>query len=219
MSGVEREAFEKWCALQPSASVTTEHVLEGPTSMTPEQQTPASVVERLTDPNFAGPMQHLRNWSELDRLHTEAASLIERLSAEREGLREALERIKREDIHHEGDDVDNYDPALGHSSRSWLGPFGRIARAALTQGESRQTGANHDRGISEEPIGDGRFIYRTTLMGERHVVDAATGFVWFKLPYDYRYTSNAGQRRTAEAIINALAPLPAAPTPADGGGE
>ena len=36
------------------------------------------LVARLTDPNFRGPFQHLRDWSELDRLHDEAAALLRR---------------------------------------------------------------------------------------------------------------------------------------------
>jgi hypothetical protein len=57
----------------------------------------------------------------------------------------------------------------------------------------------------DEPIGEGgQFAYRTTLFGERHVVHLATGFVWFKLPYDYRYTDNASQRSNAETMLAAL---------------
>ena len=93
--------------------------------MTPEQQTPASVVERLTDPNFAGPMQHLRDWSELDRLHTEAAALIERLSAEQEVLRGALDFAKLQ--------------LWRHPVRSDVTLVLSRIEAALTQGESRQT--------------------------------------------------------------------------------
>jgi hypothetical protein len=57
----------------------------------------------------------------------------------------------------------------------------------------------------DEPIGEGgQFAYRTTLFGERHVVHRETGFVWFKLPYDYRYTDNASQRSNAETMLAAL---------------
>ena len=67
---------------------------------------------------------------------------------------------------------------------------------------------------ADEPIGnDGKFAYRTTLMGERHIVHVATGFVWFKLPYDYRYTDNASQRRNAETMLAALLGRPAHPAP------
>ena len=41
--------------------------------------TPAEIkalVERLEDPSFKGPMQHLRDWSELDRLHDQAATAL-----------------------------------------------------------------------------------------------------------------------------------------------
>lgn len=72
--------------------------------------------------------------------------------------------------------------------------------AASPQGEGSSADA-----MSAEPIGDdGQFEYRTTIMGERHIVHVATGFVWFKLPYDYRYTDNASQRRNAETMLAAL---------------
>ena len=194
--------------------------------MTPEQQTPASVVERLTyilslvDDGPAlwthgSPQSTSVSYGDLRAI----LAHVERLSAEREGLASAMKLASDifTDMIRNGHVYSGEEPAP--FGAYYIGPGALEAifgNAALTQGESRQTGADHDRGISEEPIGDSRFIYRTTLMGERHVVDAATGFVWFKLPYDYRYTSNAGQRRTAEAIIAALT-LPAAPTPAGGG--
>ncbi len=62
------------------------------------------------------------------------ATILDLLAANRK-MREGLERIKREDIHHEGDDIDNYDSASGHQSRAWLGPFGTIARSALSTKE------------------------------------------------------------------------------------
>lgn len=43
--------------------------------MTPHSR---ELADRLTDPNFRGPFQHLRDWSELDRLHDEAAALLRR---------------------------------------------------------------------------------------------------------------------------------------------
>jgi hypothetical protein len=57
----------------------------------------------------------------------------------------------------------------------------------------------------DEPMADG-FLYRTTFTGERHIVHADTGFVLVKLPYDYRFTDNATQRRNADAILAALRP-------------
>jgi hypothetical protein len=50
----------------------------------------------------------------------EAAALIQSLSHDREVMREALERIKREDI-------------VGHETQSGIGPSGRIAQAALAR--------------------------------------------------------------------------------------
>ena len=87
--------------------------------MTPEQQTPASVVElcerlrRLT-PSGSNSVITGRILANPDG--PEAANMIERLSAEREVLREALEKISTE----------RCDPV-------------HVAVAALTQGESRQT--------------------------------------------------------------------------------
>ena len=69
------------------------------------------------------------------RSRSDAADLRLILAANRK-MREGLERIKREDIHHEGDDIDNYDSASGHQSRAWLGPFGTIARSALSTKET-----------------------------------------------------------------------------------
>jgi Lar family restriction alleviation protein len=61
----------------------------------------------------------------------DAAALIESLSHDREVMREALERIVREDIHREGFDIDSDKPIVGDVSRAWIGPLGRRARAAL----------------------------------------------------------------------------------------
>jgi len=49
------------------------------------------IVERLTDENFAGPMQHLRAWDESDALMTEAATTITALRARVEELEGVLE--------------------------------------------------------------------------------------------------------------------------------
>ncbi|MGR7993900.1 hypothetical protein [Xanthobacter sp. ZOL 2024] len=35
------------------------------------------LVARLRDTDYAGPMQHLRGWSDLDRIHAEAATALE----------------------------------------------------------------------------------------------------------------------------------------------
>jgi len=64
-------------------------------------------------------------------------------------------------------------------------------------------GAARDYSV-DEPMGDGTYLFRTTLTGERHIVHAATGFVWVKLPYDYRFTDNATQHANARAIIAAM---------------
>jgi hypothetical protein len=113
--------------------------------MTPEQQTPASVVERLTDPNFAGPMQHLRDWSELDRLHAGAAALIERLSAEREGGHKVTWVNDASNAHDRRMYVDGQQWAkvYGWDDASLNARCDALERA-LTRGESRQTGARED---------------------------------------------------------------------------
>lgn len=54
----------------------------------------SDIVEWLRDKWFAGPMQHFRDWSEIDMRHKEAASEIERLrlaisTARSDGMEEA----------------------------------------------------------------------------------------------------------------------------------
>jgi uncharacterized protein (UPF0335 family) len=106
--------------------------------MTPEQQTPASVVERLTyilslvDDGPAlwthgSPQSTSVSYGDLRAI----LAHVERLSAEREGLREALEPIARRVV------PDHYDDKtlIGWISAGEI----RAAQAALTQGESRQT--------------------------------------------------------------------------------
>lgn len=39
------------------------------------------LVERLRDTDYAGPMQHLRGWPDLDRMHAEAATALEAQAA------------------------------------------------------------------------------------------------------------------------------------------
>lgn len=57
------------------------------------------IVEKLRDPEFQGPMQHLRPWDEIDALHAEAAARIEALEAENARLtserREVVEAYDR----------------------------------------------------------------------------------------------------------------------------
>ncbi len=63
----------------------------------------------------------------------------------------------------------------------------------------------------DAPIGDGQFLYRTTLCGECHLVEASTGFARVKIPYDYAFTCNSRQRRDAERIVAALTTPPPEP--------
>ena len=117
--------------------------------MTPEQQTPASVVEvGLPTLAYAYRLKGDAAWTlaptcidmgvghwEVTPLVSgpEAANLIERLSAERERLAKALDR-----------QADNMAFVLNHAPvGKWYDKFtAELAedRAALTQGESRQTG-------------------------------------------------------------------------------
>ena len=147
-----------------------------------EQQTPASVLERLRE-NLADSNPSRLVCVESGDLQS-VLDAVERLSAEREGLREALadgrELVARWLAQSCEDDAV---PELQAASRSHL-----AARAALTQGESRQTGW---RLAPVEP---------TEAM--------------MKAWNDYRH--NASGVVAWEAMIAAL---PAAPTPAGGGGE
>ena len=93
-----------------------------------EQQTPAGVVEAAKSIHAAALIYE-------DQALLEDAEIVlaavERLSAEREGLREALEPIARRVV------PDYYDDKtlIGWISAGEV----RAAQAALTQGESRQT--------------------------------------------------------------------------------
>lgn len=42
----------------------------------PSQEDVRALLDELRNPDFAGPMQHLRSWSEIDRLMNEAAAAI-----------------------------------------------------------------------------------------------------------------------------------------------
>jgi hypothetical protein len=109
--------------------------------MTPEQQTPASVVERLTyilslvDDGPAlwthgSPQSTSVSYGDLRAI----LAHVERLSAEREGLREALEPFAKAANQCPQNWPDEARPGvinLGHC---------RKAQAALTQGESRGGG-------------------------------------------------------------------------------
>lgn len=53
------------------------------------------LVERLRDPNYAGSMQHLRSYDEIDRLFNQAADLIEALERENDALRAEKDEIRK----------------------------------------------------------------------------------------------------------------------------
>lgn len=54
------------------------------------------LVERLRDQNYAGPMQHLRSWSEIDELFNAAAQRIEALERENATLRAERDEARGE---------------------------------------------------------------------------------------------------------------------------
>jgi hypothetical protein len=94
---------------------------------------------RLIDPDFRGPMQHLRNWSELDRLHDEAAQAIRDLEAKVAMAVQALEPFARAAVEAErqtGTNESSSTPALAKAARgetAWA-DYTR-ARAALQSNE------------------------------------------------------------------------------------
>jgi hypothetical protein len=179
-----------------------------------EQQTPASVA--LTDAQI---VQSFRDhygfalngpWPGVQTPHYALAGLfkmagdaVERLSAEREGLRGALETelwwlktVER----------------LTNCRDTQTGAMGRITaiKAALTQGESRQTGWQD---IATAPK-DGRVV----------LVFSAARCVWSVVSAQWRQDwPNGGwdtiSKHTTPIVPTHWMPLPAAPAPADGGGE
>lgn len=55
------------------------------------------LVERLRDPNYAGSMQHLRSYIEIDRLFNASADLIETYMADADAHVSRLEIVRRQD--------------------------------------------------------------------------------------------------------------------------
>ena len=118
--------------------------------MTPEQQTPASVVERLRENLADSNPSRLVCVESGDLLSVLEA--VERLSAEREGLREALRPFALAADNMDGDEPDTL--FIYDSPESAMIDYAdlRRARAALTQGESRQTGGRRSpAGSSFQP--------------------------------------------------------------------
>lgn len=55
------------------------------------------LVERLRDPNYAGNMQHLRSYGELDRLFNQAADKLEAYMADADAHVSRLELVRRQE--------------------------------------------------------------------------------------------------------------------------
>jgi hypothetical protein len=180
--------------------------------MTPEQQTPASVVERLRantelltgcDECVAktsnGEVRHMIDGDQICLDLDAILAHVERLSAERDGLAKALEPFGAGEW---GDllppDTPIF-PAQAHAPTGIVAGDFRRARAALTQGESRQTGCAVPRRYANDDAA--KVIY-----------DA-----WSDLPGWVPWVEHGNSER--QDMARRLVSLPAAPTPADGGGE
>jgi hypothetical protein len=174
--------------------------------MTPEQQTPASVVERLKTLSVRAEGCD-EDADALERV----ASRLERLSAERDGLREALRPFALAADNMDGDEPDTL--FIYDSPESAMIDYAdlRRARAALTQGESRQTGWQD---IATAPVNERILVWVTGKMlpGARFgsAYRGANGKIIAK--------PEGGNGDWTKEITH-WRPLPAAPTPADGGGE
>jgi hypothetical protein len=212
--------------------------------MTPEQQTPASVVERLRE--IAGwfsegvAVDHFMAQSVAAEHAADLRAIlahVERLSAERDGLREALRPFALAADNMDGDEPDTL--FIYDSPESAMIDYAdlRRARAALTQGESRQTGVGGWQDIATAPR-DGRWLL---LEGEMSGGDTSTvrvgrwnphyseatrcTYEWQCVdPYahgteDETVGPDAFWNWHSEGRVSGWQPLPAAPTPADGGGE
>jgi hypothetical protein len=189
-----------------------------------EQQTPASVVERLRRKATAsfeankGFGRKGKEWAIETEVEWQAAALIERLSAEREGLEAELieartldkgfyEWMIERDLLARGEEVEWGDIVVALTEHE-------IECSALTQGESKKlafnpfgTGLSEPRLTSEQMAGV-QFQRPSDTQGESRQTgwqDIATGDLVAR-----------HIRRSAE---DAGFGLPAAPTPADGGGE
>jgi hypothetical protein len=169
--------------------------MSGVEGLTPEQQTPASVVERLRERERVAEHDGYPVLVCSLLLH-DAAALIERLSAEREGLREALQTLT---------DVLGA-PIL---DRDAVEPSYLKARAALTQEESRQTG--------EEPVGAAeREVGRAVYERIEKLMDANPKphtSEWAELTYLAELAETVEEYGSYDGPTCLLA-LPAAPTPA-----
>jgi hypothetical protein len=191
-----------------------------------EQQTPASVVERLrSHKDYPGGTAYARVYRNPDGL--EAAALIERLSAEREGLAKVFSDVMFLRKDHPGQTERFYAEEASAICRRGLA-------ALSTQGESRQTGWQD---IATAPKDGARVI----------LYAAAWEMTWGEVQVGH-YEGDGeggGEWVTAEGAVGDndpafdpeaecpdydcdddwnvgpthWMPLPAAPTPADGGGE
>jgi len=198
-----------------------------------EQQTPASVVERLSLI-----VSELRGLPHVVETCREAAALIERLSAEREGLREALEKV-RNTTHQ----------STGYSDLSARRAAFGVSEAALTQGESRQSGWQDiatapkdgtviDLWMTDETGAEWResdAYYVTDCTDDTIVYQPDGSWTtpcrkrdgWFAPGHDYdghgfcdvpkHFNPHPRQQKVFFTLPTHWMPLPAAPTPAGGG--
>jgi hypothetical protein len=193
--------------------------------MTPEQQTPASVVERLRE-NLADSNPSRLVCVESGDLQS-VLDAVERLSAQREGLRDCLlgialsDRYRRYPKQHEDGGVRGQSGlravrALTGKHGSYLNDdevvrLDKEARAALTQGESRQTGWED---IATVPFGERVLIWVTGKL----LPGARFGSAYRGEGGKVIAKPEGGNGDWTKDITH-WQPLPAAPTPADGGGE
>jgi hypothetical protein len=213
-----------------------------------EQQTPASVVERLRE--IAGwfsegvAVDHFMAQSVAAEHAADLRAIlahVERLSAERDGLREALRPFALAADNMDGDEPDTL--FIYDSPESAMIDYAdlRRARAALTQGESRQTGAN---GEVLKVACD--HCQRMTRVPTASIAITAAREATYSGPFDLEWLRAGLSKRDIEvsegyspavaALValdhyrgalegnpladpSCLAALPAAPTPAGGGGE
>jgi hypothetical protein len=77
------------------------------------------LVEWLRDPNYAGSMQHLRSYEEIDRLFNQAADLIESLERDNAALRAEKDEIRKAAIEEAATLAENATISVQHDWAPW----------------------------------------------------------------------------------------------------